>query len=580
MYMVNQSITKKSSAHAFFADSKVSASPSVEFSTQLREQVGQAYINYHVKKRMENPFRNLLSSPKFFVFSFMAVAVLVLGGGFAYLNLSNKQPAVANTPNKLGAEVAYSEGRVSYATNGNNWQPATNDLQLQEGYSIRVEGNGRAIINLDDGSAARLNSDSQVTLTSLTANQVVITNDNGEVYTRVVKAERSFEVVAGPATYQSLGTAYKTIKTDKYNGVEVYQSQVAVKTQAAENVVVKEGNKYYIKNTVDTTKANKTIAIDVEEIKKDTFVIWNKEQDQKVSEYKNVLGVLDDLNPPVLTITAPQTGSTTKADKVTVQGTTEAGAKVYVNGAEVTNNNGSFSKEVALNIGSNTISVKAMDASGNKTYQEVKITREAVVTQTAPKPTTTTNTTPKISLTGKQVSGGIQLNWSLSNLDAPEGFKIVKSTTANPVYPDNSLQYMDASARSATLSIKDGKTYHFRVCKYTNGSCTNYSNDITVTAPSTAPVSSVSSISLSGTGTSVSWSVNGTAANGFKLVWSKTSGPTYPVRSGDNAGYYSSGQTSGTVSAFAGPGTYYVRVCEYLNGTCGVYSNQIQVTLD
>ena len=79
----------------------------------------------------------------------------------------------------------------------------------------------------------------------------------------------------------------------------------------------------------------------------------------------------------------------------------------------------------------------------------------------------------------------------------------------------------------------------------------------------------------------VCWDVDGESDKGFKLVWSKNEKPTYPCRSGDKYAYYSSSSTDqGKVYAFDGDGYYYVRVCEYLSGACGKYSNQIKVYLD
>jgi hypothetical protein len=91
----------------------------------------------------------------------------------------------------------------------------------------------------------------------------------------------------------------------------------------------------------------------------------------------------------------------------------------------------------------------------------------------------------------------------------------------------------------------------------------------------------VTSLTLSHAGDGVmSWVVNGTSESGFKLVWSKTSGPTYPTRSTDKYAYYSSSSTTtGQIDSFDGAGTYYVRVCEYLGGACGVYSNEVQVEM-
>jgi len=90
----------------------------------------------------------------------------------------------------------------------------------------------------------------------------------------------------------------------------------------------------------------------------------------------------------------------------------------------------------------------------------------------------------------------------------------------------------------------------------------------------------VKSITLSVDDTSATWSVDGYSANGFKVVWSKNSAPTYPTRDGDKYKYLAdSGSTKASLDAFSGEGVYYVRVCEYLGGACGVYSNQVAVKL-
>ena len=102
----------------------------------------------------------------------------------------------------------------------------------------------------------------------------------------------------------------------------------------------------------------------------------------------------------------------------------------------------------------------------------------------------------------------------------------------------------------------------------------------TTSSSSGTTTSNVTSITLNGEGASIKWVVDGYSTSGFKVVWSKNSGPTYPCRSGDKYDYLSSPKAvSDTLTAFDGSGTYYVRVCEYLGGKCGVYSNEITVTL-
>jgi len=91
---------------------------------------------------------------------------------------------------------------------------------------------------------------------------------------------------------------------------------------------------------------------------------------------------------------------------------------------------------------------------------------------------------------------------------------------------------------------------------------------------------SLESITLSGEGEEIKWSIEGESINGFKVIWSPNPNPTYPLREGDKYHYYSSPKhDEDTLTAFAGDGIYYVRVCEYLGGKCGTYSNEIKVNL-
>lgn len=103
----------------------------------------------------------------------------------------------------------------------------------------------------------------------------------------------------------------------------------------------------------------------------------------------------------------------------------------------------------------------------------------------------------------------------------------------------------------------------------------------TYTNEESSSSSVVNSITLSvGDNNKLSWTIDGYSKNGFKVVWSKNSGPTYPTRDGDQYHYYSDpAYKYDYVNAFNGEGTYYVRVCEYLGGACGVYSNEVTVNL-
>lgn len=520
--------------------------------------------------RFKTPLVQRLFQKKWTRFAAAAVIAVPLVGILAWWGWSG------SSLSKLGVDAAIVEGTVQYRLDYDQpWEKAQEGMSFGEGAQVRAGADSRAVLNIDDGSAVRLNSDSSVVLTKLTAKHIIIQNTGGDVYTRVVKSDkRIFQVRSGTATYQSEGTAYRTFNTDAKEGVEVYHSKVTILGIKADGTVaVKQGERYYLVNSKATDSEGKVTELSPEELAADEFVKWNSEQDKK--DFAKELGILFDLSPPALEISSPANGITTEASSIEVAGTAEKGAKILVNGTETANNDGQFTASVGLNEGANGIKVEASDSAGNKTVKNLTVTRS-----TPPAVPTTS-----FKLVGTKVDKGVSFTWNISGITVTKGFKIVKSTSANPTYSSKSdYAYVESSSvRSYTWKIQDGKTYHFRICTYNGSTCTNYSNDITVTTPpkpvTTAPTGS---ITLSGTGGSspysnpLSWSVSGgSALYGFKLVWSTSSGPTYPGALYKE--FYEQNSTGGSITGASG--NYYVRICMYHDGSCINYSNELYVNV-
>lgn len=205
--------------------------------------------------------------------------------------------------------------------------------------------------------------------------------------------------------------------------------------------------------------------------------------------------------------------------------------------------------------------------------------------------TSTSNSVTSINLSGNNSN----ISWQTNGYSG-QGFKVVWSKNQNPTYPlrsgDKYNYYTNPTKNSDTLTAFNGDgVYYVRVCEYLGGRCGVYSNQISVTLGNalsnnddeviTTGIEPVSKISLSGSGSSIKWLADGNSEKGFKVIWSKTSGPTYPTRNGDKYNYYADpNKKTDSLTAFDGSGKYYVRVCEYLGGSCGVYSNEIMIKLD
>lgn len=504
--------TKKKDASMFFGVNKVAATPGEGFKLNLQQELFQNYINFYsnsVEKKNNGFFRRLK-----FIIPTLLVVVLAVGGGFLVFSQNNKESKV----NKLGAEVAFYEGDLEFMNEDGGWSDVIANTAVNENSSLRMSGEGLAVINIDDGSSVRINSNSSFSFKSLDANRIVIANDAGEIYTRVVKSDRQFIVETPEATYESLGTAYKTINKNDVQGVEVYHSKVKVNTNDKKEIIVNEGSKVYVKN--ETAKIGEVQNIDATKLAQDKFVQWNKEQDKK--DFSNELGILKD--------------------------------KVV--------------EETKESVNTET---KPVETQPNTVAQPAP--KPAPAPAPAPAPTGTITISNVVPM-----SSAFKVFWSTANLNASQGYKVVYATSPNPTFGINSAQY--ESNPGATFSSVGGLTsgtYYVRVCMYTGSGCTNYSNQVSVSVTAPAPISSVSL--SAGSGTSVNWSVVGEQAEGFKLVYSKNPSPAYPTGVLTFANFYDKNQRTGNISANDGSGTYYVRTCVYNGGACGVYSNEITMVL-
>ncbi len=183
--------------------------------------------------------------------------------------------------------------------------------------------------------------------------------------------------------------------------------------------------------------------------------------------------------------------------------------------------------------------------------------------------------------------GKVKLDWDISGLDTSKGFKVVMSESVNPVYPGNTYHYLTSpAARQDYWSGLGNKTYHFRVCQYLGGACGKYSNDVAVSVTTNGAASEgampgeiVLTGAAAGNGAvSLSWAVTDTdVSKGFKIVNSTESNPVYP---GNDYHYLSDASARSDVwSGFTVGKTYHFRVCQYLGGYCGLYSNDLAITI-
>ncbi|MFA5134351.1 MAG: FecR domain-containing protein [Patescibacteria group bacterium] len=186
-----------------------------------------------------------------------------------------------------------------------------------------------------------------------------------------------------------------------------------------------------------------------------------------------------------------------------------------------------------------------------------------------------------LSLSATAESDGVHLSWTTGGLDVSGGFKLVRGTAANPVYPGNDYQYLsDSSARSYTWALTDGKTYHFRVCQYNGeGTCLSYSNNVELTAyeQPTPEISLIMSATPEDTGVGLWWS-DVSAMSGFKYYKVVRSETNADLRYPDDSyiAVKSAGEESHRDYSAVKGTPYFYRICAV--GDAIVCSNVLQIT--
>lgn len=480
----------------------------------------------------------------------------------------------------LSADIAYIEKKVYLSRASENvWVEAKQGDILQEGDSVKTEADSKAVLIIDNGDAIRLNSNSEVKLFSLQPENIIIEVVEGECYNRVSSSTLNTYRTRGLGIEAiAMGTAYtfKSNVEEKSVEVAVYESKVRLNVDDKEvptlskAIVDAENNELEVKEVTEEEYNSK-------------FIAWNKEQDSSLSDTK-----LDD-EEPTIEITSPTGNISTTSSTVRIKGKVKDASalrKLKVDDTIYTDydyegkgfnlDTGAFDIEYKLTNGTNSIQITAYDIYWNSKTETLSITKTVEQVEE-------TKSFYISSVTDKG-DGKIKVSWVASNIDSPNGFKIIVAEDHIPVFPGDTAVYVsDKSARSGYVTNLEDDKYKVRVCVYNgNGGCSLYTSntkeiDVNIEEKEEPPVSTVTSITLTGGGNNISWSVAGESPLGFKVVWSKDPAPEYP---GDEYHYYNDPSArNDTLDPYDGSGNYYVRVCEYLGGACGIYSNEITVEL-
>jgi hypothetical protein len=484
-------------------DSSNDPANSEEYPTQNQQAVSVKQSKQSLIKKAKIKFKKL---NKNMVLAGILVAVLVLVGTTTIFltrdrTKQSREASVSDIESISGEDLAaiitLSEGTTQLKDSNGDWNDANLKSELREEMSIRTVGAAsRAVIEFADGSELRLDANSEVELTTLKTERIVIKHVDGYTYNRVIPTEELLYVVNSiDAQYEALGTAFKTAATGDEQAVEVFESSVL---ETSTNKTPKAGEKLIVRSIARPADNGKIKKLNIEDVKKDPFMQWNRELDIKSNRYKNSLGFLKDITAPEIRLDAKD-GDVVFLDPnatiatVELTGSTEPGANLSVisrsqpgtQKVEVTvGSDGKFITPVltAL-IGDSVFEFESKDLAGNTGVKTVRITFQRKSQPVA-------GNESSFVLSSRVGDDKIDLSWAFRGLEAPDGVKIIYGKSKNPVLTSDSVKSFGVTQAATTATIKfsdiDSKsTYYIKACIYdkASGTCGLYSTQVEVDVP-------------------------------------------------------------------------------------------------
>jgi hypothetical protein len=431
-----------------------------------------------------------------------------------------KIPILSDSRYRLRGALVLQEGSVDTKNPLSLWVPLEKGATITEGMVVRTGESSRAVVELDDGSAVRMDENSEIRFSTLSDEIVLINQYQGIAYHRVHPGNIIYNVKSLDTLATAIGTDFD-VSTDQEIGkteVSVYDSKVEVSVKG-ENTQKKEiiaGQKASIKEYGESITV---LGIPPTQREK-KFYKWNESLNKKETTVTPTpaasLSPLPSSKPTEsIQLTSPVIAGTVNCtgmggdEKVALQWTLSGSAPYGYKVIQSTQpepvypprdgdhfqyfssqSDTKYTWEGLPNGKTYHFRVGIYDGNGHivSYSNNVSVTLPAkdspktIVTEQ--KPTTAPSGT-SVSLTGKSENAGkVTLSWTV-NGEVPNGFKTCWADHENPSYPDDQCQWIDSETKQYTWEVDSGKTYHFRVGIYIGSDdvkVSSYSNDIAVTS--------------------------------------------------------------------------------------------------
>jgi len=486
---------------------------------------------------------------------------------------SIKTPVPNETVDLTADEVATSsfaqltevKGEVQLKKDG-EWTDANRNDFFEPGVEVKTGADSRAVLNFPDGSIVRLAEKTWLFFEQFNQSDIKIKLIEGRAFHRVNEASPAiYQVYSKRVELTALGTAFDT-QIDGTLKLAVTEGKVKAKifeTESQENIVnmrtIDEGYVANIDPDAETDLSIDSTEKQVDYFWDDDWIVWNKEQDEKMNMYLGVFAA-----NIKLVITSPEkTEFETDEQELIISGKTDSEAEVFIDGTEVKNNDGSFEHKYVLQEGENKIEINVKkDKKINKKLLTVKYTKAA----------------DPIAISAKiEDTNKVVVNFTLGENSEYSTIKLLRSDDGDPNLNNSDVKTLDKDNPYTSSPLDDG-VYYFKACLFSDNQCQEWSNIEKVEIKK----QSESTITLLGSTNNKNITVNWTLAasdnfefDDYRIILSEQANPTWP------ASRYHAVNKVVTTDEWPNleAGIYYIRVCAYFNGDCKPYSNVLNYTI-
>ncbi|MHB8781042.1 MAG: FecR domain-containing protein [Candidatus Geothermincolia bacterium] len=434
---------------------------------------------------------------------FVMVALAVASSLLALGRIGPSRRDIASV--RLAGEVGSCAGSLERSRNG-EWEQLAAGATLKEGDILRTAPDGRAEIDLADGSIFRMNGATEIVLETCAGREMRLRQLRGGSYHRAATGT-SYSLATSALQVDGAGAAFSVDQASSPHGVEVMSLYAGLHVAAEKDAGVVSGNLGEGEKCMVMMEPGTEVSLQVARIAQQDleqeWLRWNRDRDL---EQDRQLGVLAELPVAPVTAESPETGAVepigSGVKSIVFSGSwqppaialqwTITGYEGY-DGLRLFRSHAGSDETAVIELAEETFYLDGSCEPGVEySYQLALFDADTLVAMSEPIRVLARELPPasQLRLTATIIGTGVELQGAISG-DIPfTGYTLLRSSRrSNPSFPleagESSIRFTtnDSSLLYLDETVEPGETYYYRLLLLMNGEVILRSNTVMVEYP-------------------------------------------------------------------------------------------------